>query len=508
VLTASGSPSSQIHQTLAPARGVTSPPQDASSYRFLSDVIIARELVDPAAMKAALQASLAGRGLSEILVERGAISELDLARTVAEHHRLDHVDLDLFDVDHEAATLVDPVIARRLGAVPIAFLPGGTIVVVMYDPNASQAVREISQLIDRPVQPAVAARGQIEQLIDALPPHPFGPVSGVVPVPSTPSPAPVAAAPEPRLRAVPAVAVWTHPADVLRPTAPAPASAAPPAATAAHPVAPAAPPASAAPPPIPMQTRNENDERVRAAEELARIAEVRAQAADERATKAEKMLAAANSRAEGLMAAATAANEALARLVGTCEVLERDAQTREREMQALRSDLESERAERARLEEQSRDPQAGEELLALHVRIAELERELEEERAAAAPAPAPPRAAASFAPPLAPAARPDPPALVQAPPDEAVVEAVSVEEIAVAQEPDEVVEVPAPEELPSSTLTIDIVGDPGVPYVSALAPMPPIASPAKAKAKAKAKNAQSEAKARGLRRLIGALKRG
>jgi hypothetical protein len=53
---------------------------------------------------------------------------------------------------------------------------------------------------------------------------------------------------------------------------------------------------------------------------------------------------------------------------------------------------------------------------------------------------------------------------------------------------------------PSFAPTIDILGDPGVPYVPALAPMPPPAPPRKP--------AKSAAKAKGLRRLTGARKRG
>ncbi|MEA2191159.1 MAG: type pilus assembly protein PilB, partial [Solirubrobacteraceae bacterium] len=159
---------SQHAQSLAPAAGVTPPPADAEPQRFLSDVIIARRLVEPAAMRAALQASLAGRSLTEILVANGSLSEDDLARTLAEHHRLDHVDLERFAVDADATALIEPDVARRLGAVPIAFLPEGAVVVALYDPNGSTAVLELARLTNRRIQPAVASRSQIEALIDAL----------------------------------------------------------------------------------------------------------------------------------------------------------------------------------------------------------------------------------------------------------------------------------------------------------------------------------------------------
>ena len=167
VLTVTSS-SQSSERSLAPAPGVTPPPAEGSSYRFLSDVIIARGLVQPAAMKTALQASLAGRSLTEILVDNGHLGEDDLARTLAEHHRLDHVDLEVFEVDTEAASLIAPDVAQRFGAVPIAVLASGVLVVALHDPNGSTAALEFARLTGRIIQPAVASRSQIETLIESL----------------------------------------------------------------------------------------------------------------------------------------------------------------------------------------------------------------------------------------------------------------------------------------------------------------------------------------------------
>jgi hypothetical protein len=443
---------------LAPAPGVTPPNQDGASYRFLSDVIMARGLVDPAAMKAALQASLAGRSLTEILVDRGELSEADLARTIAEHHRLDHVDLELFEADREAATLIGPDLATRLGAVPIAFLPTGALVVALHDPNGSPAVREIAQLIDRTIQPAIASRTQIVALIDSLRRGGHGT--------STPP------RNENEERA--------HAADEFTRIAEARTGATEERAGAAEDLGPSA------------------DACVHAAEESARAAEECAICVDERAlaaeamveaanARAEGMMASANVRAEGLMAADVAANEALARLVGNCEMLEREAQAREGQLQALRSELDCERTERARLEAQLRQPPPGDELIAMHVRVAELERELDEERVRSRQVPA------SEVRRVAPAAEADDPAPAAELPTPAPVEPVLAEP--------QVERVPVEHhDAPSIAPTIDILGDPGVPYLPALAPMPPPAPPRKP--------AKSAAKATGLRRLIGALKRG
>jgi hypothetical protein len=348
---ATGTEISQSHRSLAPAPGVTPPPKDGSSYRFLSDVIIARELVEPAAMKAALQASLAGRCLTEILVDNGELGEDDLARTLAEHHRLDHVDLEVFAIDREAIALIAPDVARRFGAVPIAFLPTSEVVVALHDPNGSTAVLEFAQRTDRVIQPAVASRTQVEALIDALRQH--GRLPARQARPAAPKTDVAARRPDARLRSVPA-------GDIVIPSSGGSAE-------------PAAPALSAAPTrargsdhlsvefdghvdavrrraEMAERRRHEADERVRASEELARIAEARAHAAEKRALAAEELIDAAEARADDSSSAAVAANETLARLIRACEVLEREAQALGPETEALRAELASERSRRKRLE--------------------------------------------------------------------------------------------------------------------------------------------------------------
>jgi len=268
--------SSHHAQSLAPAPGVTPPPADTEPQRFLSDVIIARRLVEPAAMRAALQASLAGRSLTEILVGNGSLSEDDLARTLAEHHRLDHVDLERFAVDREATALIEPDVARRLGAVPIAFLPAGAVVVALYDPNGSTAVPELARLTNRRIQPALASRSQIEALIGSL-------------------------------RRSDRVA-FAPPRPVAAPAA---APAAPPASQPA-PSPPAAPQAGGS---LTIAVSGQ----LEATDERRRQAEERAAAAEERAQAAEELALAAETRATQ---AVHAANEALTRLLKACDALE------------------------------------------------------------------------------------------------------------------------------------------------------------------------------------------
>jgi hypothetical protein len=378
VLTVSGSRSSQRERSLAPAPGVTPPPAEPSPHRFLSDVITERRLVEPQVMRAALQASLAGRSLTEILVGNGALSEHDLARTLAEHHGLDHVDLDVFDIDERATGLIDPHVARRLGALPIAFLPDDTVVVALYEPNGSTAAVELAHLTGRTIQPAVASRSQIEAVIRNLPtqrrarmasvPAPADPPVAVAVAddPPPPSPAPVAAAP---VQAAPAIEADAG-------TTAAPVTAATIGAASLgdrgadrlslqfdglletlHQRA-----------EIAERRRGEAEERTAEVQELARAATARADAAEQRAAAAEALVDEAEARTQEMAASVASANDALARLLRACETIEREAQShgprvaalqaahdetcaeQVRREEALRADLETERDELARLE--------------------------------------------------------------------------------------------------------------------------------------------------------------
>jgi hypothetical protein len=181
---------------MAPAPGVTASRAEEPAHKFLSDALVARGHVTQRAMDAALLASRSGRRYIDILVINGELADDDLARTLADHHRIDHVDLDVFAIDAEIQALVPRDIARRLGALPVALLPTGEVAVAVYNPEALTTVGEVAKLVGREVRPVVAARSQVERHIDRLTSTgrpALEPPSAPPPAPPAP-PAPAAAA--------------------------------------------------------------------------------------------------------------------------------------------------------------------------------------------------------------------------------------------------------------------------------------------------------------------------
>ena len=108
------------------AKGITPPSSTSGRDEFLSEVIVELGFADPDTVEEAVQAAREpGRTVEKILLERGALDENQLARAIAERHGLDHVDLDEFEVDVDAARLLPHAAALRYQAVPIAFSTDG-----------------------------------------------------------------------------------------------------------------------------------------------------------------------------------------------------------------------------------------------------------------------------------------------------------------------------------------------------------------------------------------------
>jgi type IV pilus assembly protein PilB len=105
-----------------------------------------------------------GKSLSQLMVDFGLTTEEQLLRAVAEHLSLDYLNLD--DVDLEQAVLrsIPPSVARMYGAVPVS-VSGNTVTVAVMDPYNPQLVGELSFILGKDVQVAVAPSKQIEEAI-------------------------------------------------------------------------------------------------------------------------------------------------------------------------------------------------------------------------------------------------------------------------------------------------------------------------------------------------------
>jgi len=119
-----------------------------------------------------LQAALAeqqetGQSLGRVLVDRGAISEVDLVRTLARQIGLEFVDLDEYPVDAAASSLIPESVAKRHQALPIGW-EDGRLVVAMANPSDVFAIDDIKALSGAELKPVVVTSGQLASALDKL----------------------------------------------------------------------------------------------------------------------------------------------------------------------------------------------------------------------------------------------------------------------------------------------------------------------------------------------------
>ncbi|MDX6659359.1 MAG: type pilus assembly protein PilB [Solirubrobacteraceae bacterium] len=149
--------------------GITPPTRRGGSGRFLTDVIADLGFADAARVEAAVEtARTAGQTPEMVLLAAGDITQDQLSRAVAERYGLDHLDLNVFQVDMGAANLISSSAARRYDAVPVSFVDERTLLVVMADPANVLAVDDVAIMTGLEVRPAVASREDIAALITKL----------------------------------------------------------------------------------------------------------------------------------------------------------------------------------------------------------------------------------------------------------------------------------------------------------------------------------------------------
>jgi type IV pilus assembly protein PilB len=154
---------------IGPLPGVTPPTQRTGSKRRIGDVIVQlgfaeRELVEQAGERGRAQ----GLPLGQALIGLGVVNSTQLARALAERNGLDFVDLNTFEVDKGAASLIDTDKARRYRTVPIAFLGDSTVLVATADPANVLALDDIAMATGYEVRRAVASPEDIDSVIGQL----------------------------------------------------------------------------------------------------------------------------------------------------------------------------------------------------------------------------------------------------------------------------------------------------------------------------------------------------
>src|SRR5919107_1513821 len=152
-----------------PVPGLRPPTQRTGAKRRIGDVIVQlgfaeRDLVE----KAVEKGRASGVPLGQSLIDAGIVDSNQLAHALAERNGLDFVDLNVFEVDHGAANMIDAGKARRYQTIPISFLSEQTVLVATADPANVLALDDIAMATGYEVRRAVASPEDIDGVIDQL----------------------------------------------------------------------------------------------------------------------------------------------------------------------------------------------------------------------------------------------------------------------------------------------------------------------------------------------------
>lgn len=101
-----------------------------------------------------------GKSLGRVLVERGILTEGQLTSVLAEQVGISYVDLDQYNVDPSAATLIDANLANRYMVLPIDY-EDGKLVVAMADPTNVFALDDIRIMTGMEIMPVAATKDAI-----------------------------------------------------------------------------------------------------------------------------------------------------------------------------------------------------------------------------------------------------------------------------------------------------------------------------------------------------------
>ena len=152
-----------------PVPGLIPPAKRTGVKRRIGDVIIQLGFAERERVERAVEDSRRdGLSLGQALIDAGVVNSGQLAQALAERNGLDYVDLNIFEVDKGAASMIDGAKARRYRTIPIAFLAERELLVATADPANLLALDDITMATGFEVRRAVASPEDIDGLIDNL----------------------------------------------------------------------------------------------------------------------------------------------------------------------------------------------------------------------------------------------------------------------------------------------------------------------------------------------------
>jgi hypothetical protein len=137
--------------------------------RPIGNLLVARGYIHESELQLALkhQTQTPAKRLGEVLIDMQLVTDRDIAEVLSEQMRLPMMPLARVACNPDVVNLISRHDARRLCATPVYRTLDGGIAVAIADPTDEVAIDTLLQLLRIPVEFYVAARSEINAVIDA-----------------------------------------------------------------------------------------------------------------------------------------------------------------------------------------------------------------------------------------------------------------------------------------------------------------------------------------------------
>jgi type IV pilus assembly protein PilB len=128
----------------------------------LGETLLKDNLITPQQLKEALDYQRVNGGrLASTLVKLGYLSDEEITAVLSRHYGVSSVNLDLFEVDPAALSLVPQETAERYSVLPLSRV-GSTLTLAMVDPTNVFAIDDIKFMTGLSVEPVVVSEGALQ----------------------------------------------------------------------------------------------------------------------------------------------------------------------------------------------------------------------------------------------------------------------------------------------------------------------------------------------------------
>jgi type IV pilus assembly protein PilB len=136
----------------------------AATGKRLGKTLVQAGLITQDQMEEALTEA-GDRSLATVLVDKGFADEVAIARAVAEQLGLTYVDLGIYEIDPNCATMLSSDLARRYKVIPVN-LKDDELIVAMSDPANIFAIDDVRIVTGYEIRPVVATESDLLATID------------------------------------------------------------------------------------------------------------------------------------------------------------------------------------------------------------------------------------------------------------------------------------------------------------------------------------------------------